>query len=74
MDLRWKVPESIRGYASILGVLGREIGLYVPIMREMSGFGVKSTEIYKGVHGNFERFRSGNKHYGTQFRRLKWVF
>ena len=34
-----------------------KIGFYVPIMREIGGFGVKSVEIYKEVHGNFERFR-----------------
>ena len=53
-----KVSKSIRGCTVILGVLGREIGLYVPRMREMGGFEVESAEIYKGVHGNFGRFRS----------------
>ena len=34
-----------------------EIGIYVPIMREMGGFEVECIKIYKEVHGNFERVR-----------------
>ena len=35
-----------------------KIGLYVPRMREMGRFEVKSVEIYKEVYWNFERFKS----------------
>ena len=55
------MPKSIRGYTVILRGLGREMGLYVPIMREMREFEVEKVEIYKGVHGNFKRFRSRNR-------------